>query len=231
MKDESLSKHFWNADQIFNYGYRIASALLHWSVYTHSSWDSSAYCTLLSGLNQLMDLSLFSQCQTDIKVDGVAHTSAITLIIEPLCKATCRRDFTSWVPNIPSVFLFVRFYQQISTTGASLDSLVGSHARCFLCRSVSWAELSWSLWCSSFPILCRYPQPGDWPPRWASRSLYLNPADSNKHIHHCCLLPNRWTAVKTKNLSRSYNETVSGWIKASASNIKFFKSHTIIANK
>lgn len=37
------------------------------------------------------------------------------------------------------------------------------------------------------PILCRYP----WPPWWAPRSLYLNPADSNKHIHCCCPLHNR----------------------------------------
>lgn len=94
---------------------------------------------------------------------------------------------------------------------------MGSHAQCFLCRSVSWSDLSWSLWCSSLPILCSCPQPPHQPPRWAPRSLYLNPADSNKHIHHCCFLPSRWTAVKTKALWRScYNETVS-WSSVKAS--------------
>lgn len=107
-------------------------------------------------------------------------------------------------------FLWVRPHQHISPAGTSLGSLVGSHTLCFLCRSVSWSDLSWSLWCSSLPILCRSPQPPHQPPCWASRSLYLNPADSNKHIHHCSPLPSRWTAVKTKTLWRSYcyNETV-----------------------
>ena len=129
------------------------------------------------------------------------------------------------------VFPWVRLYQQISTAGTAFGSLVSSHARCFLCRSVSWAELSWSLWCSSLPILCRYPQPGDRPPRWASRSLHLNPAVSYKHIYHCWLLQNRWTAIKTKTFSRRYcpTETVSWWVKASDYCWKY--PHALIAYK
>lgn len=53
------------------------------------------------------------------------------------------------------------------------------------------------------PILCRCSRMLHWPPWWAPGGLCLNPADSNKHIHHRRPLPGRLTAVKTKSLWRS----------------------------
>lgn len=72
-----------------------------------------------------------------------------------------------------------------------------------------WADLIWADPSDAplSPILCRCSRMPHWPPRWASGGLYLNPADSNKHIHHCRPLPGRLTAVKTKSLWRS--DTVS----------------------
>lgn len=207
-------------------------------MHNHSSWGSSAHCTLLSGLASWWSLAPFSQCQTDTEADWVHlinhfdHWYFLTILWQ-LLKAKSWYTFNWNVQNHFLIFLplicvlWVRLYLQISTAGTSLGSLVGSHTLCFLCRSVSWSDLSWSLWCSSLPILCRSPQPPHWPPCGASRSLYLNPADSNKHIHHCGLLPSRWTAVKTKTLWRSYcyNITVPDESKhlATSANIPFLE--------
>lgn len=78
------------------------------------------------------------------------------------------------------------FISRFPLLGPVCGSLVGSHALCFLCRSVSWAEL--------IPLMLPSPhslqiEPGDWPPRWAPRSLYLNPADSNKHTNTTAFHP------------------------------------------
>lgn len=72
-----------------------------------------------------------------------------------------------------------------------------------------WADLIWADPSDALlsPILCRCSWMPHWPPWWASGGLYLNPADSNKHIHHRRPLPSRLTAVKTKSLWRS--ETVT----------------------
>lgn len=72
-----------------------------------------------------------------------------------------------------------------------------------------WADLIWADPSDALlsPILCRCSRMPHWPPWWASGGLYLNPADSNKHIHHRRPLPSRLTAVKTKSLWRS--DTVS----------------------
>lgn len=80
-----------------------------------------------------------------------------------------------------------------------------------LCASCvdQWADLIWADPSDALlsPILCRCSRMPHWPPWWASGGLYLNPADSNKHIHHRRPLPSRLTAVKTKSLWRS--ETVT----------------------
>lgn len=82
-----------------------------------------------------------------------------------------------------------------------------------------WADLIWADPSDALlsPILCRCSQMPHWPPWWASGGLYLNPADSNKHIHHRRPLPSRLTAVKTKSLWRSNTVTARQFSEEKAS--------------
>lgn len=102
-------------------------------------------------------LALFRQCQTDIDLDRehlINHfdhwcSVFLTFLWQPFkvtnISLAQKYKSISWnvckKPDTSCVFFLLSLYQQISTAGTSLGSLVGSHALCFLCRSVSWAEL------------------------------------------------------------------------------------------
>lgn len=164
----------------------ITSALLYWSVGDHSSWDSRQQCTLYlaqwtdqpCSVSSVSDWywttvgwsacyqSLWSLLPCVFKLLGdsfLKPQTALSLFVKFLLK-------TWWILYVSS---WVMLYQQVSTSGTSLGSLVSSHALCVLCRSVGWAELSWADPSDAplLPILCRYPQLGQWPPWWAPKRL------------------------------------------------------------
>lgn len=147
----------------------------------------------------------------------------LCLVIFLLLKATHWPDFSPKVQKHFQIFFFffswcilcvfpwVRLYQQISTAGTTLGSPVSSHAQCFLCRSVSWAELSWADPSDaplSSPFFADTHSRGDWPPRWASRSLHLNPAVS--YITHIPLPPSPEQMDCNQNKD-SLEEVLSQW--------------------
>lgn len=178
---KKLSKYFWNPEPIFDYGhYCLSSSVLITVVYLANWTDQLIEPHSVSSVSDWY----WTRWSSSYQPLCHCHSVFLTFFFWQIFKATNTSKFpdfiffvkpdTSCMSSVDSGFI-----SRLPLQGLVWGSLVGSHALCFLCRSVSWAEL--------IPLML--PSPHSSADR-AGRSttlvsleklVSLNPADSNKH--------------------------------------------------